>query len=158
MDKAELIKLYKTARENLSNRIRQVPENKWDNVPINEKMTMKDILFHINWFDQEMIQVLESRKFQGSPWWDLSTDERNERIQNLAESQNWLETYQVYQENGPRLLKALENLKEEAVNDPGFFEDMPDDWEPWFILAGNTYDHYDHHARDIEEYLRTHDQ
>ncbi len=158
MNKEELIQLYKVARENLSNRISQVPETKWGYVPINEKMTMKDILFHINWFDNEMILVLESKKFQGSPWWDLGTDERNERIQELAVSQGWQETYQIYQQNGPRLLTALENLEEAAVNDPGFFEDMPEDWEPWFILAGNTYEHYDHHARDIEEYLRKHDQ
>ena len=158
MNKAELIKLFKTARENFSNRIRQVPEKEWDDVHINGQMTMKDILFHINWFDREMILVLESRKFQGSPWWDLDTDERNERIQELADSQGFQETYKAYEENGIRLLAALENLEEAAVNDPSYFKDMPEDWSPWFILSGNTYEHYDHHARDIEEYLQQHDQ
>ena len=158
MNKEELIQRYKTARESLSEWIKLVPDQAKEEVPISGYMSLKDILFHVNWFDNEMIQVLESRIFHGSPWWELDTDERNKRIQEQSELQDWHKTYNTFEENSTRLLKALENLEEAAINDPGYFEDMPEDWSPWFILSGNTYDHYDHHARDIEEYIQQHEQ
>jgi hypothetical protein len=30
---------------------------------------------------------------------------------------------------------------------------MPEDWEPWQVIAGNTYEHYQEHIPDIRDWL-----
>ena len=42
--------------------------------------SLKKVMAHILWHESEMIAMLETRSFGGSPYWKLPTDERNERI------------------------------------------------------------------------------
>jgi len=50
-------------------------------------------------------------------------------------------------------LGLLEGLKDAELHDPARFNDMPTDWVPWRIIAGNTYLHYLDRAQDIQVWL-----
>lgn len=109
------------------------------------KWTAKDVIAHIAWHEREMIGVSRARTLAGSEWWSRSTDERNEAIfqanreRPLDEVRG--EAAQVYAE----LLGALQTLSDEELVDAGRFANMPADWLPWQVIAGNTYEHYEDH-------------
>src|SRR5512139_4002144 len=39
--------------------------------------SLKDVIAHIAWYEQEMIDMLQRRDFAGSNLWELPTDRRN---------------------------------------------------------------------------------
>ncbi|MFN2216624.1 MAG: hypothetical protein ACK2TS_06740 [Anaerolineales bacterium] len=47
------------------------------------------------------------------------------------------------------MLKLLQELDETDLNNPAAFEGMPGDWQPWNVIASNTYEHYDDHVADL---------
>ena len=107
--------------------------------------SVKDLLAHISWYEREMVPVILQHTFAGSEWWVLSTDERNE----LIYQQNWQRSLQEIVHEGQcsymDLLQAVQSLSDEDLNDASRFQDMPEDWIPWQIFAGNSYEHYQEH-------------
>ena len=111
------------------------------------EMNQRDTLYHVAWYERQMVEVLQLRALVGSPWWDLTQDDRNAHIQ--AEGQvisavdAFIQEKQVYAE----LLALLEKVTDEELEDARFFADMPPEWKPWEMLASNTYEHYPDHLR-----------
>lgn len=105
----------------------------------------KDVIAHIAWHEREMIGMIRTRALAGSELWVLPLDERNNAIYRanrdrpLAEVRR--EAAAVYAE----LLEALETLSDEDLVDPAHFPGMPADWQPWQVIASNTFEHYEDH-------------
>ncbi len=112
-------------------------------------MSVKDMLAHITWHEVQMIGMIDQMALTGSPWWTLSTDERNARIYKASQGRTWEDVRAEADAVYARLYAALEKLDEAAYQDSSRFRQMPPDWTPCRIFADNTYDHYDHHLRDI---------
>jgi len=153
MNKAELTQRILSSRSILSDLIAQVPEEHRDRTMIAGVMTLKDIIIHICWFELEMVNMLETMKLQGSPLWELGTDERNTRIQELHANLPWLQVIATYENLQPALIELIDGLEEAALKSPIYFKNMPEEWIPVEIIAGNTFEHYEHHIRDIKEFL-----
>jgi uncharacterized damage-inducible protein DinB len=113
------------------------------------KMNLRDILYHVAWYERAMVEVLQLRALVGSPWWDLTLDERNACIlaegQSAAPLEAYLQEQQVYKE----LLALLNQLSDDELEQASFFRDMPPEWKPWEMIASNTYEHYPQHINDI---------
>lgn len=113
------------------------------------QMSLRDILYHVAWYEHEMVEMLQMRSLVGSPWWTLPVNVRNANI--LAEGQNinllqaWRQEQQMYAE----LLALLQMVRDEELNEARFFQEMPDDWKPWQVIASNSYEHYVEHFQDI---------
>ena len=43
------------------------------------------------------------------------------------------------------LLQVLRTLDDTDLHDPARFAEMPAEWEPWSLIANNTYEHYEAH-------------
>jgi len=105
----------------------------------------KDVIAHIAWHEREMIGLIRARALAGSELWNLPLHQRNDAIYRanrdrpLAEVRR--EAAAVYAE----LLDALETLADEDLVDPAHFSGMPADWQPWQVIAGNTFEHYADH-------------
>jgi uncharacterized damage-inducible protein DinB len=112
-------------------------------------MSVKDMLAHITWHEVQMVGMIEQMALTGSPWWTLPTDERNARIFKASQGRTWEDVRAEADAVYARLCAALEMLDEAAYQDAALYREMPPDWKPWRIFADNTYDHYDHHLRDI---------
>jgi hypothetical protein len=52
-----------------------------------------------------------------------------------------------------QVCELAQGLTDEDLNSAAHFKDMPSDWLPWQVLAGNTFEHYDDHAADIRAWL-----
>ena len=115
--------------------------------------SLKDIIAHITWHEQEMVGLIQAHALVGSELWNLPTDERNaaiyEQTKNQPLEQVLAESEQVHQQ----LLDALPTLSDEDLIDPSSFPNMPPDWQPWMIIAQNTYEHYEDHMKDVEKWL-----
>ena len=115
--------------------------------------SVKDILAHVVWYEREIVGVLTARAFVGSDLWALPLDERNagvyEEIRNMTLEEVRAESARVF----PQLLEQLEALPEDAYGDPSCFPGMPAEWEPWFIIAGNTFNHYPDHTQSLKQLL-----
>jgi hypothetical protein len=115
--------------------------------------SIKDIIAHVTWHEREMVGLATAHALVGSELWNLPQDQRNAAIyeQNRQRDLDDVlrEAQQVFQE----LVAALAPLSNEDLNDPARFPGMPPDWVPWQIIAGNTYEHYQHHTPSIRAWL-----
>jgi len=112
-------------------------------------MSLRDILYHIAWYEREMVEMLQLRTLVGSPWWQLPVDERNAHIQTEAQSVSLLQSWRLEQQLYTELLAQLQSIRDEELEDARFFQEMPSDWKPWQVIASNTYEHYVEHYSGI---------
>lgn len=112
-----------------------------------------DVIAHIAWYEREMADLFETRRLTGSPWWLKPIDERNALIYELYRDQPLATARHEAQESYQRMMAALTQLDDDAMVNPAAFSDMPDEWVPWEIIAGNTFWHYREHAADVRSWL-----
>jgi len=144
-----LIEVIEGARDYLGHVIDRVPETAFDRPGGAGPWSVKDILAHIAWHDDQMIEVCEKRDLIGSVWWTLPTDERNDKIYGEYKDTPLDEVRAFFETAYEGMLKAVKTLNDEDLNDPKRFHDMPEDWTPWRMLANNTYEHYIRHIGQI---------
>lgn len=113
------------------------------------EMSVKDVLAHITWHEAQMIGVIEQMALVGSEWWELPTDARNAHIYAANRDRSWENVLAEAQQVYPSLYAALQGLPEAAFEDAALYREMPPDWEPWQVYAGNTFEHYEHHLADL---------
>jgi hypothetical protein len=149
----ELIDLVNTEHDTWQALIEQIEPEKMLEPGVSGEWSLKDVIAHLTWHENEMIGMIRSHTFKGSDLWDLITDERNaiiheeNRDKSLQQVQD--ESNQVHQQ----LMELLPTLSDEDLTKPDNFIGMPPDWQPWTILADNTYQHYQHHIRDLKRWM-----
>jgi hypothetical protein len=142
------------ARKRWENTISRISHDEIDTPGFCECHSLKEVLGHIAWYEREMIILLKTRTFAGSSYWDLPQDERNmlifDEVRELSPEQVFDQSEQVFSE----LVQLVEVLTDEDLNDPASFSGMPQDWQPWQVIASNTYEHYDDHLQQAEAWLK----
>jgi hypothetical protein len=154
MTQAKFLASLQVGRAEWEALLAQVPAERLTQPGAAGGWTVKDVIAHITWHEKEIVEVLQSHDFTiGSEWWNLPTAERNERIYGANRDRPLQEVLheapQVYQQ----LLALLQNLDDTDFVDPGRFKGMPDDWLPWRIFAGNSYEHYEQHVPSLQAFI-----
>jgi hypothetical protein len=115
--------------------------------------SIKDIIAHIMWNELEMVPLMQTRSLIGSELWNLPQDKRNEAVYLLYRDTPLRTIISEEQEAYTQLLAEAKTLSDEDLNDPHRFKDMPGDWTPWQIMAGNSFTHYPDHMVSIRTWL-----
>lgn len=115
--------------------------------------SLRDIIMHIAWYEHQMVALLESRRFEGSPLWELPTDQRNAIVYGENRDRALDDVLGDATAVHARMMELLEGLTDDELNDPALFPGMPAEWVPWDVMASNTYEHYDGHAENMEAWL-----
>ena len=153
MEKDEVISRVRTERSRWNDIMAQIDDDLMLKPGVEGDWSAKDILAHVMWYEREMVGMLKSRALVGSDLWSLPLDERNagvhEETKNMTLDEVRAESARVF----PELLEQLELLPSEAYNDSAHFEHMPAEWEPWFVISGNTFNHYSDHTESIRQLL-----
>lgn len=149
-----LIEAIETARESWDHVLRLVTDDKRDWKPTPGTWSVKDIIAHVAWHELEMINLIGSKALAGSPWWMLETDERNSNIYGQYKDTPLAEVLSLASDAYNRMLDAIGTLSEEDLNEAFRFKNMPADWSPWKLIAGNTYKHYYEHSTGIRRMVR----
>lgn len=115
--------------------------------------SVKDIIAHVAWGEREMLGVVRARALVGSPYWSMPRDERNAAVyaenRDRALDDVLAEARDVY----GQLVQAFETLSDEDFTDASRYREMPAEWEPWQVYAGNTFEHYREHMPSMREWL-----
>ncbi|HEY3341679.1 MAG TPA: ClbS/DfsB family four-helix bundle protein [Anaerolineae bacterium] len=118
--------------------------------------SVKDIITHITFFENEMVDLLQTRVLTGSDLWRLPQDERNraiyERNCERALSDVLAESVGVH----AQVARLLDDLTDADLLEAAHFKNMPAEWLPWRIIAENTFEHYRDHAEVVSKWLDAH--
>ena len=153
MKKSEFLNNLHSEREAWGTLLAKVDKDKMTEASQPGGWSLKDVIAHIAWHENEMIGLIKAEALVGSDWWELPTDQRNKLIYQEYKDRSLSEVLELAQTAYQGFLKAFEELPEEALNDPSLFKDMPDDWVPWEVIASNCYAHYRQHIPELEEWL-----
>ena len=153
----ELIEMVKRERAAWNALIEQINLEQMTNPGVAGLWSLKDIIAHITWHEREMVGLVRAHALVGSELWNIPTDERNaaiyEEVRQQPLEQVLEESTQVYQQ----LIIVLPSLTDQDLTNPESFPGMPPDWQPWLIIAQNTYEHYQDHISDIERWISKRD-
>ena len=112
--------------------------------------SVKDLLGHLNWYDNECLLLMQTKNLEGSRLWDLSPKERNSKIKLLYSSITWFELMSEFKKNTPRLISELENLTEEEWENSKMFKNIPFELKPSEIIDSNLNRHYSDHLTQLK--------
>ena len=154
MDKATFIETLHTDRAEWEALLAQISEERMLEPGAAGAWSVKDVIAHIMWGEREMIGVCQQHALVGSDLWNLTDDERNpimvaeQRDRSLQDILR--EEKQIY----AQLLSAVQSLSDKDFNDPHRFRYMPEDWLPWKVIAGCSFEHYKDHIPSIQNWLQ----
>ena len=149
----ELLEKIRTARQQWETALAAVPSKAALQPAFCGTWSLGELIAHINWYEKEVMRVLEQRLFSGSPLWDLPLEQRNEIIRQQTAPGSLAEKMAEERQTFERLMAAIARLDEKDLNDPVAFPGMPLDWKPWQVLADNTTLHYEDHLLELEKHL-----
>lgn len=153
MNKQAFLQAVRNRRAEFDAAVQQVPPVRMEQPGASGVMSVKDIVAHIAWFEREMVGVLRERALVGSELWARTQDERNAAILEASRGRPLDEVLREAAETWRQFSEALEAVEEEALNDAARFRDLPAEWVPWDLIAGNSLRHYADHAADIRAWL-----
>ncbi len=153
MDKAMFISTLKKAREEWETLLAQVDEEQMLQPGAAGKWSVKDVIAHVTWGEREIAPVMRTHVLAGSELWNLSDDERNEIVYQQNRDRSLHEIMNEERRAYADLLAAAQTLSDEDLNDSQRYKQMPEEWVPWQLYAGNTFKHYQDHMPSIREWL-----
>ncbi|MHA2250999.1 MAG: hypothetical protein ACXAD7_11590 [Candidatus Kariarchaeaceae archaeon] len=82
MDKETFIEEFKKERQKLSSTISQLETQHKINLIIDNGWTVKEVIAHVNWYDEQMGSMISNMAMEGSDYWNIDLNERNQVIRN----------------------------------------------------------------------------
>jgi hypothetical protein len=133
--------------------LESVSEDKFEQPGASGNWSLKDIIAHIKWHEEQMVRVMEARALIGSEWWELPTHERNALIYQEHKSVPLQDVLENATAVHRQLVHWIGTLTDKDLNEPAQFEGMPENWLFGEILAENTYIHYGDHAASVAKWI-----
>jgi hypothetical protein len=157
MKKNEFLKSLRTGREEWEALLARVGEEHMLDRGVAGDWSVKDIIAHVTWHENEMLSVVRARALVGSELWGLSVDQRNAAIFEQNQGRPLPDVLAEAQQVHEQLVTELQTLSDEDLTDASRFRDWPADWVPDFppgrVIASNTFEHYHDHIPAIEDWL-----
>ena len=150
---SELLDLVEETFDSWMQLLESAPSDRMDEPGVAGSWSLKDIIAHITWHEEQMIEVMKTRALVGSEWWQLPTHERNARIYDEYKSAPLSDILDHAIAMHEQLIHWISTLEDADLNEPNRFEEMPEDWLFGEILAQNTYLHYGDHAATVARWL-----
>ena len=155
MGKSDLIRRIESARSSWDELLGRVDDRLALKPGTEGELSAKDLIAHVTWYEREVVRMLRTRTMDMSGPWALGPDERNAAIYEQARGMSLEDVRAESARVFDALIQQLELLPEEAYSDASLFSNMPPEWEPWKLIAGNTIWHYPDHTKAIRRLLET---
>lgn len=120
--------------------------------------SVKDIVAHVAWHEQQIAAVLQTHTMQPATrrWlWELLPDKRNAIVFTEQRDRALPEVLTTAQEAFRQLVTTVQALTTEDVREVQSFPNIPPDWQPWKLIADHSYRHYQQHTASIRAWLDT---
>jgi uncharacterized damage-inducible protein DinB len=152
LSKADVLELIRFRRGQWEQVLASIPPERLAEPAIGG-WSIKDIVAHLTWHDREMVGVLKTRQLAGSEWWNLLLEERNQRIFEQHRRQPLEEALQEHDEVHQTLVREIEQLDDEDLNDPSRIKEILPGMKLWTVLEENTWIHYLVHTEAVWTWL-----
>ena len=116
--------------------------------------SVKDIIAHLAWHEREMVGLLQSHALAGSEMWGWPLDERNHAIYLANRDRSLADILQEERQVCSELVACLEAMEDADLHDARRFGGMPDDWQPWELIAENTCEHFQDHLPEVSALVK----
>ena len=154
MTKAKLLSTVRDERCAWRELTRQFNQAQMVLLHLPDGRTPKDVVAHITWYERQLVGVLRAHALVSSKLWDLPVKERNARIYEQNKDRPLSDVLAESERVFAELISLIGTLREADLHDPARFPNMPADWEPWRLIAENTYEHYRGHRTELEDLLK----
>jgi hypothetical protein len=155
MTVAAMIDKIRASRAELDDLLARIDDSQMVLAGADGEWTVKDVIAHIAWHEREMINLIRSRALLGSDLWSLPLHERNAAIYAQNRGRSLADVRAEAAESFRQLLESLQTLSDEELHYPARFQHMPAEWQPWKIIAENTWEHYRDHYESLRRWLET---
>lgn len=145
VDKAEFFARVIRSRQEWENAILQTHADEMILKGFCGDWPLKDVIAHITWYEREMVNLLQAKRFAGSDRWAWSLEDRNRAIFEENRDRGLEDIMGEAQQVFEQLMRLMLQLSDDELNSPNSFPGMPPEWRPWQVLASNTYEHYEGH-------------
>lgn len=152
MDKATLLKTLTETRAAWEALLAQIDEEQMLKPGAAGKWSVKDVIAHVASGEREIVPVLRTHVLAGSVW-NLSDDERNEIEYQQHKDRPLNDIVNEERQAYTALLEVVQQLSDEDLNDPHCFKNMPAEWRPWQLIAGDSFKHYEDHMPSLRDWL-----
>ncbi len=153
MDKATLLKTLTETRVAWEVLLAQIDEEQMQKPGAAGKWSMKDVIAHVASGESDIVPVLRTHDLAGSDLLNLSDDERNEITYQQNKDQPLNDIVNQERQAYTTLLEVVQQLSDEELNDPHCFKNMPQEWRPWQMIAGDSFKHYEDHMPSLRDWL-----
>lgn len=150
---SEMVNLIEETYGSWMQLLESAPADQWEAPGVSGDWSLKDIIAHIAWHEDQMAKVIEARALVGSAWWNLPTDERNANIYAATKDAPLEAVIADADAVHEHLVRRVRELSDSDLNEAGHFAGMPDDWLFGEVLAQNTFEHYVDHAATVARWL-----
>ena len=113
---------------------------------------MKDVIAHVASGESELVPVLRTH-VEALSVWNLSDDERNEIEYQQNKDRPLHDIVNEERQAYTALLEVVQQLRDADLNDPHCFKNMPAEWRPWQLIAGDSFKHYEDHMPSLRDWL-----
>ncbi len=156
--KAKIVQAIEQGRAEWDAILAEVGRERMEQPGVEGNWSVKDIVAHNMWNEREMMRLVSDHALLPSETdrlWQMSNDERNDELYRMFKDRPLNELLDEDRTVHGQLMESMEGLDDADMVDPSRFPGMPDDWVPWEILAGCTFNHYPDHIRDIRAWLES---
>jgi len=153
MEKATLLKTLTETRAAWEALLAQIDEEQMQKPGAAGKWSVKDVIAHVAWCESEIVPVLRTHVLAGSDFWNLSDDEGNEITYQQNKDRPLHDIVNEERQAYTALLEVVQQLRDEDLDDPHCFKNMPQEWSPWQLIAGNSCKHYEDHMPSLRDWL-----
>lgn len=156
--KPQLMEAITAGRKKFEATLSQLDEDQMISPGLESGWSVKDVLAHIQVWETRMVRWLEETQRGETPqmlppgmtWDDL--DQMNDETYLQNRDRPLSEVLEEFHQSFPKAVDTVKSISEEDLIDPDRFE-----WREgkplWFIVAANTFWHYDEHDKAIREWL-----
>jgi hypothetical protein len=156
--KIKILESIHSEHEALDIMLKQLTDAQMTQSGVENNWSVKDILAHITDWEKRMVQWIEEslqgqtpeQPAPGMTWDDL--DKLNEQTYLANKDRPLSAVLTEFDDSYQQSLKVVEALTEEELLDPNRFE-----WRGgkplWYMIAANTWEHYQEHRETISNWL-----
>jgi hypothetical protein len=157
MTKDELLATMRAERARWEALLAEVGEGRMEEEGATGHWTVKDVVAHVMWFEQWVVDRLEERA-QGKPYVESELDamyfhDRNAVIYDLHHGRPLADVLADGRRIFEKLYRWAERLTEEELQNPGLMPDFPADWPGWKTFENMSYQHIERHMVPVRAWL-----
>ena len=153
MDAKSLIEILEFERTKLNECITKIYE-KNPNAQITSGMTVKELLGHIAWYENRIVQVLKNNKANPIEYDILSIDDKNKQISVSLRNIQFVEVKKSADTTFHDLVTLLGNVSQQQLDDISILKNTLDERLPWQALIENSFIHYEEHMGSMRKWLK----